>query len=464
MRKLFIFPVFLIFISGCVHILTDDELKTSYNIPNSFRNDNNIKAINDNKSNSSYKNPMEEMAGIFNDDEFHKILNYAKDANPDLLILESKVRQAKYKLKSDTGALFPKINGGLEYSYGENSDGLNGSLSFSWEADIYGKLDALRKSSKELLKYAEENFVNGQVTLAADAASYYFSIRKAAAQLSFSKQKVENYAQIAEIYNELTKAGVIDETELLSVISDYLGEQNVMRHYELELEQNRNALMVLINKDADMDTDAPYNSDLEPIIPKLNDIPSQVILNRPDVRASVYALNSELYIRYNRKMSLLPSLSLNGNIGQILASSTGAGDFIWQIVLSLTAPLINRQELYTALKTQEETVRQAELSLQKTVMSAIGDVENSARSMESSNRALKNTKQILKNAESSFEILKSNRKNGLIDEVTFLNAKNSFLTAYSEYYGSWYDNISSAISLYKAFGGSFSNPAEKEKQ
>ncbi|MDE7169061.1 MAG: hypothetical protein K2N67_02585 [Mucispirillum sp.] len=87
MRKLFIFPVFLIFVSGCVHIMTDDELKTSYNIPNSFRNDNNIKAINDNKSNSSYKNPMEEMAGIFKDDEFHKILNYAKDANPDLLIL-----------------------------------------------------------------------------------------------------------------------------------------------------------------------------------------------------------------------------------------------------------------------------------------------------------------------------------------------------------------------------------------
>ena len=152
-------------------------------MPENFRNALYIKDLNDNKTISSYKEPLEEIKSMLPDNSFISILDTASKENPDLLILLSKIKQARYQLKSATGAMIPKISGSLDSSYGENSDGLNGSLTLSWEVDIYGKLDALRKSKKELIKYAEENYVNGQVTLAADTASYYFSIRKSAAQL-----------------------------------------------------------------------------------------------------------------------------------------------------------------------------------------------------------------------------------------------------------------------------------------
>lgn len=447
----------ILLLSGCVHTMTDEEIKSSYNLPDNFRNTSYIDDLNSGKVTLAYKDPVAEIKSMLPDNSFISILDTASHENPDLLILLSKIKQARYQLKSATGAMIPQVSGSLDYSYGDSSDGLNGSLTLSWEADIYGKLDALRKSKKELIKYAEENYVNGQVTMAADTATYYFSIRKAAAQAFFANKMLENYKMILDIYTQMRSAGLVDESEYIETTMDYLNGQNNVQQYQLEVEQNKNALYALINnKDINITTDMVYDTAFAPAIPKINDIPAEVILNRPDVRASVYTLNSELYNHYNKKMSLLPSLSIKGNIGQLLASSTGIGDLVWQIGMSLAAPILNRQELYAQLKIQEETVKQAELTLQKSINTAVSDIENTSFAMSSSNKSYSNTKDILENAKISMDILKSRWKAGLIDDVEYLKAQNDFFNTYISFYSAWYENISSSIKLYKAFGGSFS--------
>lgn len=455
MRYLFVIIIFLL--SGCVHTINEHDIKTSYNMPETFRNKANIQSLNNNKVKKEYKDPVSEMKSLFPDKEFHTVLDYIMTDNPDLLILLSKVRQARYQLKGNTGTLFPQVSGSLEYSEGSNSDGLNGSLNLSWEVDIYGKLDALRRSSKELIKYAQENYVNGMVTMSSDAATYYFTVRKAAAQLYFSTQMLDNYKNILDIYTISRKEGLIDESKYIETTMDYLNAQNNVQMYKVELENNKNALIALMNnRNISFDSTKLYDTLFTADIPLLNEIPSLAVLNRPDVRSAVYTLNSELYKHYNKKMSLLPSLSINGNIGQMLASSTGIGDFIWQIAGSLMAPLINRQELYSALKMQEETVKQAELTLQKYINTAVQDIESAGYAMDSSNTSFSNTKKILENAKESFYLLEKRWEQGLIDDIQYLMAKNDMLTTYISYYTAWYDNISSAVMLYKAFGGSFS--------
>ena len=80
--------------------------------------------------------------------------------------------------------------------------------------------------------------------------------------------------------------------------------------------------------------------------------------------------------------------------------------------MSLTAPLLNRQELYAQLKIQEETVNQAELSLQKSINTAVSDIENTSFAMLSSNKSYGNTKDILESAKISMDILESRWKAG----------------------------------------------------
>lgn len=449
--------ILIIFLTGCVHTYSDKEISAKYNMPSNFRNQSFINELNDNKSLSEYKDPFAEIKAMLPDDDFINVLDTASKENPDLLILISKVKQARYQVKSATGAMIPSVSGSLDYSYSDNNDGLNGNLNLSWEVDIYGKLDALRKSKKELVKYASENYVNGQVTLSADTATYYFSLRKSAAQVQFSTQMVQNYKAILDIYTQMRSAGLVDETKYIETSKDYLTAQNNLQKYMIEVEQNKNALYALINnKDIDIKTDLLYDTVFSPHIPQIHNIPTQVILNRPDVRGAVYTLNSEFYNHYNRKMNLLPSLSISGSMGKLLASSNGVTDLVWQIASSLTAPLLNRQELYAQLKMQEETLYQAEQSLQKYINTAIADIENASFAMASSNKSYGNTKDILENTKISMEILKSRWESGLIDDLEYLMAQNDFLNTYISFYNAWYENISSSIMLYKSFGGSFS--------
>ena len=460
----YIFYALLVLIfSGCAHSLQDSEISSTYNLPASFRNNGSIEFLNDNKSNHADKDPLQEMKNMLNDKEFIYILDQANEINPDLLILLSKVKQAKYQLKSSTGALIPKISGGLDYSYNDKTDGLNGSLNFSWEIDIYGKLDALRRSKKELVKYAEENYINGKVILFSDTASYYFSLRKSYAQLTFAMQMLENYKEILNIYSAMRKAGLIDESKYIETTMDFLNAQNNVQKYQIEVEQNKNALYMLINnKDINISNNLIYNTDFIPNLPKINNIASEVILNRPDVRTAIYTLNSELYNRYSKKTALLPNLSLSGNIGKLFASSSGPADFVYQIIASLTAPLFNRQELYAQLKIQEETVFQAEQSLQKAINKAISEIENSTYASSSSTITFNNTKNILENAKISMDILKSRWENGLIDDILYLQSQNDYLNTFISFYNAWYENISSSIMLYKSFGGSFSISGKHE--
>ena len=52
----------------------------------------------------------------------------------------------------------------------------------------------------------------------------------------------------------------------------------------------------------------------------VHSIPSEVLLERPDVRASISAFHSQLYKVTNAKAAQLPTISLSGSIGQIVRS------------------------------------------------------------------------------------------------------------------------------------------------
>ena len=455
----YIAAILLFFLAGCVHVMDNEQISVSYNLPNDFKNQNSINSLNTNKKILEYKDPITEMIHLLNDDEFKKLLEYAVKENRDLLILESKIRQAKYQTKGPLGTMLPRVSGSIDASKKEGTYSVNGSASFSWELDIYGRLYTLYKSSKEQIKFAEENLVNGYVTLAADTAVYYFSMQKAYAQYLYSLEMLNNYKNILDIYKEMRNTGLIDEEEFIKVTKDYLSAENNANKYSLEVEKNKNALYVLLNSsDINISPVEYYSIEFKPNLPYISSIPSVVILNRPDVRKAVFTLNSELYKHYSRKMALFPSISVGGNIGNLLASPTGIGDFVWSIIGSITAPIFNRQELYANLKVQEESVKQAELSLQNTINIAVSDIENASYAMDRSDKSLVNTRKILLNAENSFKILKSSWNNGIIDKIKYLRARNDLLQSQISYYSSWYDNIFSAVTLYKAFGGSFSPP------
>lgn len=470
---LFLFLFVMLTAAGCAKPYTMKELHELNNIPVSFSNSEKIKSISNPNDVIANNDNLINFLYMFDDPELKKIIDIAIEKNTDFLTLASKIKQAKWQARSSLSDMFPGADIGLNYNYSDGNykkyqtnvtqNTLNASISFSWEIDLFGKLNSLRQSSEELIKYAEESLAGGRVSLISDAATYYFTIRNSISSIDVSKKTLENLEKILKTYEEKLKYGLVDDTEVTSARMDVLTEQNNLASLQNTLEENKNALQVLLDeKKLDMDFMAKYSMPA-PKIPKITDIPGNAIFNRPDVMASIYSLNSEIYKRNNAKASLFPSLNINGSIGQIIASSNGMGDLIWQIAGSLVTPLLNRTNLYASLQVQEEARKQAEYSLRKTVGTALGEIENTIFQTDTAIYSMKNSQDYLKNVNSSLQIVTSKYSVGRADETELLQAQNQLLSAQKMLETSKFNRISASINLYKAFGGSFAAPKKDDE-
>lgn len=472
--KLFrlIFFSAMIFAVGCAKPYTKGQLGELNNIPLSFRNQTKLHDISNNEKIDT-SDTLLNFLYMFNDEQLKKLLNNALEKNTDLLSLASKIKQAKLEARSSFSEMFPKVDIGLNYNYSDQNyqkyqttvtqNSLNASANFSWEIDLFGRLDSMRRASKEQILYAEQNLASGRVTLIADVAKYYFTIRDAAAGIDLSKRIITNLENILNVYKGKLMLGLIEDSEVMTAEMDVLNELNNLKSLENTLEENRNALAVLLDDNAlKLDIGGTYSMPL-PKIPKINDIPGSAIFNRPDVLASIYTLNTEIYRKNSSEAALYPSLRISGSIGQIIASSTGVGDLIWQIAGSLVAPLLNRTSLYADFKIREEARKQAEYSLRKAVATALSEVETTVFYADSSKFTLNNSEKYFINSQSTMNIVRNKFNAGRVDEIELLKSQNLNLSAEKMLLTSKFNNIGASINLYKAFGGSFIEPQQDNK-
>lgn len=470
---LFLLLFVMLIAAGCAKPYTMKELHELNNIPASFSNSEKIKSISNSNDVIANSDNLINFLYMFDDPLLEQVIDVALEKNTDFLTLASKIKQAKWQARSSLSDMFPGASIGLNYNYSDGNykkyqtnvtqNSLNASINFSWEIDLFGKLNSLRQASEEQVRYAEESLASGRVSLISDVASYYFTIRNFVFSIEISKKTLANLEKILKTIEEKVKFGLVDDTELNTARMDVITEKNNLASMQNTLEENKNALLVLLDeKKLDLDLTSEYAMPI-PKIPKITDIPAAAIFNRPDVMASIYSLNTEIYRRNNAKASLFPSLNISGSIGQIIASSSGMGDLIWQIAGSLVTPLLNRTSLYATLQVQEEARKQAEYSLRKTVGTALGEIENTVFQTETAIYSMSNSEDYLKSVSSSIQIVTSKYNVGQTDETLYLQGQNQLLSAEKQLATSKYNRISTSINLYKAFGGSFAAPKQEDE-
>lgn len=185
----------------------------------------------------------------------------------------------------------------------------------------------------------------------------------------------------------------------------------------------------------------------------IDKMPSEILLSRPDIESSLYALHSQLYKQTNAKAARLPSISLSGSVGEILYSSAGAGSLVFQIANSITAPLLNRTSLKQNYLIQKELSKEAYYTLQNNINTALGEIENALFDIESKKRQTQNTQNAYEVAIKAHESNRAKNTRGLLDTNDFLTQENTYLSSQTQLFTVKTNEILSLITLFKALGG-----------
>lgn len=480
----------LVFLS-CSKPYTDERVSQSITLASSFSKqlDSSLEPSYDTNTPSTF---AESLLTLIDDESLRVLLDMALANNTNILTLTSQIAQAREALGLASANMLPKlsINMGYNYSSGNynryqiniNQNTLNANLSLSWELDLFGKLNMLRKSRKYDYLATLSNLSVAQVSLIGEVASNYYAYKRITKAARLQEQMIDNYGRILDTLGHKHDLGLIDITMLSDTIAALNTAKSTHSSLLLEQEKMKNALMVLLNTsdtqaltlmlndstlkstsiaqaqslESSLDSTAfsALDSSLPNIkLPSINALPKDILLSRDDVRASIASLNAQVMLKNSKKAALFPSLSLGGNLGQILFSSRGVGDLIWNITGSLASPLINRSALTKDYKIQKESVKQAFYALESTLRTALGEIENAITEVNTAQSSLQAKEQVLSTSQEVWLAARARYELGLLDESSYLTSYNALLNARQSVDEARFARLSSVIVLYKALGG-----------
>ncbi len=446
---------------GCAKLPNTQEL--THKIPQNFINKEILINLSDTNINlTASLAPKEQLKSLFLDESLEKLYEIALSSNTDLQIMQTRIQQARAQLKSAWGGLFPTLNGNLNTNDGHSKNNAthNSSQStqigatLSWEIDLFGRLNA-NKSAKESLYYQSlENLKNAEISLLAEVTSLYFTLRETALNILLTQQNITALTQALELTHLKVENGLLDSTELFNKQDSLNNEQNTLESLKMKLEENKNALLVLLdlnNLPFDIHDSFAFHNP-QPFNP--DTIPADVLLSRPDIQASIQSLYVQVYNKANARASLFPTLSFNANINEILHSSAqNSGNIAWQLAASLTAPLLNRTQLTQNYLLQDALLKESYLTLQKNLNTALSEIENAIFNTQNTQLQLENNKHGLQNAKEYYNFSNNRRNMGLIDDLEHLNNTAFLNNSQKNLNTSTNAKLQALITLFKAFGG-----------
>ncbi len=490
-------PVFCLLVSGCTKLPNQEKIITESNLPKSFAHQKTLQSLSDTQALSKEKILQEKAKiqedkksnkgaskdfdtrtedrakdfssiffALFPNDNLKSIIQTALAQNTDLLTLESKIRQAAATAKINLAGIFPSASLDMDYNYSNrnyqnvqisfNQNALNANISLNWEVDLFGKLIALAKASKQTYLASIDSLKASQVSLIASVANYYFTIQNLKATLEIQQKISDNLKKILEITQKQYQLGLASIADLSSAKNSFLTQQNAILNTRYTLEQNQNALLVLLNA---KNLPGIRNPNLTPTsIPQINALPQNTLILRPDVQNAIHTLYAALYTRTNKKLGLFPTISLNGSLGQLLFSDTSAVGLISRVASMIAMPLLNRQSITQTYLMAKEDVKQAYYSLQNTINTAISEVNNAAINLQTSKQTYRNAKDNFATLSRNFESSHVQYRQSLIDMPALLSVQNSFLNAKNAMIIASISLNLSLVAIYKALAGNINTP------
>ena len=412
----------------------------------------------------------------FDDVVLNHLVARGLNESPNVETAIAKLRQARQNLRINAVKFMPQIDAAGSYHKAQNpvSYGVpltnayyQTGLDASWEIDIWGGGRRLSESSAALLKAAVANLQNVQLSLTAEIATDYVTLRQYQKQLSIARRNLKLQQDIFTQVKDKHHAGLADDLsfnqarylventrssipELEKNVSAYQNSLSVLvgqlpENYETLLSENANDLL---SKTQPLDITSIYN------------LPLSVVRKRPDVQVAeqqLIAQNAQIGVAIAQ---LYPSVNLTGFLGWQAAS---LGHLItphtdmYSLSPAINLPLFHFGALVNNVELQKYLTQEQLAQYKSTLLNAALEIRNSMVGLEKESARTASAAQALSAQQQVADLTLIKYKQGLIAFSEVLEAQQNLLTAQNTYITANAEVYREVVAFYKAVGGGY-NP------
>jgi NodT family efflux transporter outer membrane factor (OMF) lipoprotein len=428
----------------------------------------------------------------FHDGELERLITRALTQNPDQLTAESRVREAREQEIIAGAKGMPQVNAignavhfhsnssPLQQFSGGQGGGSGGAASGSsstdiklysagfdatWEIDIFGQVRRSVEAAQAGTEAARWQLRDGEVTLTAEIAADYVSLRADQARLAILGSQEKSQSDTLDLIIARAKAGFVTELDV-NQQRQLLASTEAQRPPLLaDMLAMRHAIAVLMGEqpgalDAELEAAAP----VPPIPPRLPvGLPSDLLRARPDIRmaerklaqatANIGVAVADLYPKFD----LLAAVTFTSSHFSSLFSGdslgeAGAGSITW--------PIFHGGQIHANIRAKEEEEKQAYYAYQKAVLGGVQNAEDALVRYETEQQRFVALQDGAKTAQTSTALALQQYRAGLTMYTSVLQAQSTQLTAEDNLAQSRAALTANLVSLYKALGGGWKEDNE----
>jgi NodT family efflux transporter outer membrane factor (OMF) lipoprotein len=373
--------------------------------------------------------------------------------NTDLSIARFKVDQAQATLHAARRAFFPSAS--LSAEAGINGESMSYSLtpSFSWEADIFGKMTNAKRSAAAAVEQSVAYKQAVQTQLIATIAETYYTLLMLDAQLAVSQRTQKTWEENIRTLEALKMAGKTNEAAVLQAKANMLDVQNSIYVLHKKIFETENAFSSLIGI-VPIIIDRGTLEGQEFIEHLSGGLPAEILGNRPDVRQAELQLKQAFYATNQARASFYPTVKLDGFL------RFDPSGFITDLGASLLQPLYARGLNNAQLRRAEAQQKIALYEFRQKLLDAGIEVNNALIALKTAQSMVKIDKKQIVHLQAAVWNTQLLMKHGNTNYLEVLTAQQKLLQAELSEISDRYEEIRSVINLYHALGGGYKKDGE----
>ena len=414
---------------------------------------------------------------VFHSKELDGLIAEALRANPSLQAAQAALWQAKENLYAQEGHLMPSLDANASATRQQFSPaefGQPGSplifnlfqttVNVSYTPDVFGGQRRLIETQAALADYQRFQLEATYLTLTSNVVTAAVQEASLRGQIDATLEIIKSETDQLTVVRNQFDAGAASRTDVLTQQSAVATTQATLPPLQKQLEQQRHLLLTLIGRfpnDARNDHLTLASLRLPTDLPL--SLPSQLVEQRPDVRASqaqLHQASAQIGVAIANR---LPQFTLTGDYGSAAVTTAALftpGALIWSAAASGTQPIFHGFTLLHQQRAAEAAYDQAGAQYRSTVLTAFQNVADALRALQFDAATLKAQRAALRDASETLDLARGQYRLGAITYLILLNAQNSYQQARLAVVQAQAARYADTAALFQALGGGWWNRAD----
>jgi len=405
---------------------------------------------------------------FFPDPKLRRLIEMALENNRDLRLAALRVEQARALYGVQRAELFPAVSGVGSGSKQRSAADLTApgtprttkqySVNLgvaSWEIDFFGRIRSLKQQALEQYLATEAARRSAQIALVSAVARAYLSLAANRQNLRLARATLEVQEGIYDLIRKQYEVGLASQLDLhraQTQVEAARGE--VSRLTQLEA-QDANALNLLAGT---MVAENLLPSGLESVEPPRDvapGLPSEVLLQRPDIIAAEHQLKAAHAFIGAARAAFFPRISLTAAAGTASNELSGlfdSGSGTWNFSPQVAMPIFDART-WAAYRVSKAQRQIALAQYERAIQAAFREVADSLAVKGTVDERLAAQQALVKALAETHRLARKRYENGIDSYLSVLDAQQSLFAAQQGLTSLRLLKLANRVWLYAVLGG-----------